>query len=141
MEIIKRDQAEREKKRARTSNADDVEMEVDDLPEETTHLGTKSPTPPASKQPKSSKSKEEYEKAVEFMKRLLGNATIYTRFNQPVDLCSIADEHEGGAFKLINRSVGVSGPPDNRTFDDIMIKSQSAGTKLPKVAELRNDPL
>lgn len=139
-EIIKRDQAEREKKRAKTTKDDDVEMEDVDLPEETAQLGGGSPTPPAPKQSqsKSSSSKEEYEKAVESMKRSFGNATIVTRFNEPVDLSTIADEHEGGAFKLINRRVDMSGPPGKRALEATLTRSQSAGTKLPKVTD---DPL
>ena len=69
--------------------------------------------------------------------------SIPDSFNQPVDLCLIADEHEGGAFKLINRNVDISGPLDKRALDDILTRSQSAGTKLPKVSGLRmkDDPL
>lgn len=101
IEIIQR--TEREKKRARTSNDDD-------LPEERPQLSGESPTPPASKQSQSKSSKGTKEEYVEYMKRSRGNATICTRFNEPVDLRSIADEQEGGAFNLSNRDVGISGP-------------------------------
>ena len=118
-------------------------MEDVKLPEETAQLGGGSLTPPAAKQSKSKSptSNEEYEKAVESMKRSFGNATIVARFNSPINLSTIADELEGGAFKLINRRVDMSGPPGKRALEAIVTRAQSAGAKLPKVTELRNDPL
>ena len=146
-EIVKKDQAEREKKRAKTTkdddDDDDIEMECIDLPEETTQLGGESLTPSAAKQSKSkaSSNNDDYEEAVKFMKRSFGNPTIITRFNEPVDICTIADEQEGGAFKVINRRVDMSVPLDKRALDGILTRAQAAGCKLPKVSELRDDPL
>lgn len=101
--IIKRDQAGRDKKRAKTAKDDDedVEMEDNDLPEETAQLGGESPTPPAAKQSqsKSSSSDDDYGKAVESMKRSFDNATIVTRFNEPVDICAIADKRKRMHFQ------------------------------------------
>ena len=141
--VIKRDQAEREKKRAKTANGDDedVEMEDIDLPEETAQLGEESLTPPTKEPPssKSSSSKDDYEKAVASMKRSFDNATIITRFHGPVDICSIVDEMEGGEFKVINRRIGVSGPPDTRSLEETLTRAQSAGSKLPKVTGFKDD--
>lgn len=52
------------------------------------------------------------------MKRSFGNATIIIRFNDPVDICTIADEQEGGAFKVIDRRVDMSGPPDKKALEE-----------------------
>ena len=113
--IIKRDQAEREKKRAKTAKDDDedVKMEDIDLPKETAQLGEESLTHPSKEQPKSksSSNNDDYKKAVEPMKRSFDNATIITRFDEPVDICSIVDDVEGGEFKVINKTIDASGPP------------------------------
>lgn len=83
--IIKRDQAEKEKKRAKTAKDDDedVEMEDIDLPEEITQLGGESLTPPAEGQSRSKPSSrnDAYKKVNESMKRSFDNATVITRFN------------------------------------------------------------
>ena len=137
--IIKRDQAEREKKRAKTAKDDDedVEMEDIDLPEETTQLGEESLTPPSKEQPKlkSSSSNDDYKKAVESMKRSFDNATIITRFDEPVDICSIVGDVEGGEFKVINKTIDTSGPPDARSLEGMLTRAQSVGSRLPKVAD------
>ena len=113
-----------------------------DLPEETPCLGEESPTP-AAKQSQSQSlkgAKNEYEKAVAYMKRSLGNATIYTTFSIPVDLRAFADEQEGGPFKLMNRNVDVSGPHEKRGLDEILIRAQTAGSKLPKSRRVEGRP-
>lgn len=53
--LIKRDLAEREKKRAKTAKDDDEDVEMEDiyLPEETAQLGEESLTPPSKEQSKS----------------------------------------------------------------------------------------
>lgn len=73
------------------------------------------------------------------MKRSFNNATTITRFNVPVDLCTIVDELEGGAFKVTNRRIDASGPPDVKSPEETLTRAQSAGSKLPKVADLKDD--
>ena len=122
--IIKRDQAERAKKRAKTAHKgddEDVEMEDIDLPEETEQLGL---TPPSKKhsESKSSSSNDDYEKAVE-----------------PVDICSIVDEVEGGEFKVINKIIDASGPPDAKALEGMLTRAQFLSSKLPKVENVKVD--
>ena len=142
--IIKRDQAEREKKRMKTAHGDvgaDVDMEDIDLPEETEQLGKEPRIPPSKEpsKPKSSSSEDDYEEAVESMKRSFDNATVITRFNDPVDICSIVDEVEGGEFKVINKSIDASGPPDGKALEGMLTRAQSLSSKLPKVEDLKAD--
>ena len=139
--ITKRDQAERAKKRAKTAHKgddEDVEMEDIDLPEETEQLGL---TPPSKKhsESKSSSSNDDYEKAVESMKRSFDNATIITRFVEPVDICSIVDEVEGGEFKVINKIIDASGPPDAKALEGMLTRAQFLSSKLPKVENVKVD--
>ena len=73
------------------------------------------------------------------MKRSFNNATIFTRFKETVDICSIVDDVEGGEFKVINKTIDASGPPNTRSLDGLLTGAQSASSKLPKVADLKDD--
>ena len=128
---IKRGQAEREKKRMKTAHGDDgadfIYMEDIDLQDETEQLGKESLTPPPKEpsKPKSSSSEDDYEEAVESMKRSFDNAAVITWFNDPVDICSIVDEVEGGEFKVINKSIDASGPPDVKALEGMLTRTHN----------------
>ena len=143
-EMIIQRAREREKKRAKTKHHDgdkDVEMEVIDLPEETEELGKESLTPRSKKrsESRSSGQDDDYERAVESMKRSFDNATIVTRYAEPVDICSIVDEAEGGEFKVTNKTTDTSGPPNVRALEGVLTRAQSLSSKLPKVEHLKTD--
>ena len=52
---------------------------------------------------------------------------------------SIVDEVEGGEFKVINKAIDVSGPPDARALEGALTKAHSLSSRLPKVEHLTVD--
>ena len=146
--IIRRDVESRKRKAKSSKDVEDEDyMDVDDedieLPEEEPELGSKVPpySPRAKGRPHSSDSaKEEYAKAVEATKKAFGNASFVTRFKEPVDLFDIADDKEGGEYRVANHRVDRSGPDGKRELDALIQEAAALGIKMPKVKDLAPDP-
>ena len=146
--IIRRDVESRKRKAKSSKDVEDEDyMDVDDedieLPEEEPELGGKVPphSPRAKGRPHSSDSaKEEYAKAVEATKKAFGNASFVTRFKEPVDLFDIADDKEGGEYRVANHRVDRSGPNGKWELDALIQEAAALGIKMPKVKDLAPDP-